>query len=60
VHSRLYFPDEPSNATDPVLQVVPESRRPTLIARKGSENVLEWDVHMQGVNGVQETVFFSY
>jgi protocatechuate 3,4-dioxygenase, alpha subunit len=57
VHSRLYFPDEPSNATDPVLAAVPEQRRRTLIASKGPENVLEWDVRMQGVN---ETVFFSY
>ena len=57
VHSRLYFPDEPSNATDPVLQAVPEARRPTLIAQKGPENMLEWDVRMQGMN---ETVFFSY
>jgi protocatechuate 3,4-dioxygenase, alpha subunit len=60
VHSRLYFPDEPSNATDPVLQAVPEARRPTLIAQKGPENVLEWDVRMQCVHGVQETVFFSF
>lgn len=57
VCSRLYFPDEPSNAQDPVLLAVPEARRATLIARKGPENVLEWDVRMQGAN---ETVFFSY
>jgi protocatechuate 3,4-dioxygenase alpha subunit len=57
VHSRVYFPDEPSNATDPVLAAVPEQRRRTLIAQRGPENVLEWDVRMQGVN---ETVFFSY
>ena len=64
VRSRLYFPGEPSNATDPVLSAVPELRRPSLIARKGperatleNENLLEWDVRMQGA---QETVFFSY
>lgn len=57
VRTRLYFPDEPSNATDPVLAVVPAARRATLVARHGVENVLEWDVHMQGEN---ETVFFSY
>lgn len=57
VRTRLYFPDEPSNADDPVLSSVPKARRATLMARKGPENVLEWDVHMQGPN---ETVFFSY
>lgn len=57
VQTRLYFPDEPSNASDPVLAVVPEARRSTLIARRGPENVLEWDVRLQGVH---ETVFFSY
>ena len=57
IHSRLYFPDEPSNAHDPVLLSVPEARRQTLIARRGRESVLEWDVRMQGMN---ETVFFSY
>lgn len=62
VHTRLYFPDEPSNASDPVLAAVPEARRSTLIARKGAagnrnENVLEWDVRLQGDH---ETVCFSY
>jgi protocatechuate 3,4-dioxygenase alpha subunit len=57
VRSRLYFPDDPSNDSDPVLRAVPEARRATLIARAASENGLEWDVHMQGPH---ETVFFSY
>jgi protocatechuate 3,4-dioxygenase alpha subunit len=61
VFTRIYFPDEPSNATDPVLAAVPAARRATLIARngkgKGAENELLWDVHMQGD---KETVFFSY
>jgi len=56
--TRLYFPQEPLNASDPVLQVVPESRRETLIARgaQPKENILEWDVCLQGGN---ETVFFD-
>ena len=56
--TRLYFPDEPLNASDPVLQVVPESRRYTLAARrtKPDENILEWNVCLQGGN---ETVFFD-
>ena len=57
VRSRLYFPDEPGNDSDPVLAAVPPARRATLIARTAPENGLEWDVHMQGPH---ETVFFSY
>ncbi len=56
--TRLYFPDEPLNASDPVLQVVPESRRETLIARQPErdQNTLEWNVFLQGE---KETVFFD-
>jgi protocatechuate 3,4-dioxygenase alpha subunit len=56
--TRMYFPDEPLNASDLVLQVVPESRRETLIARQNGpeENILEWNVLLQGEN---ETVFFD-
>jgi protocatechuate 3,4-dioxygenase, alpha subunit len=56
--TRIYFPDEPLNASDPVLQVVPESRCETLIARQSAakENTLEWNVRLQGEN---ETVFFD-
>jgi protocatechuate 3,4-dioxygenase alpha subunit len=56
--TRLYFPEEPLNASDPVLQIVPESRRETLIARQAGpkENTLEWNVCLQGES---ETVFFD-
>jgi protocatechuate 3,4-dioxygenase, alpha subunit len=56
--TRMYFPDEPLNASDPVLQVVPESRRETLIARQtgSAGNILEWNVLLQGGS---ETVFFD-
>jgi len=56
--TRLYFPGEPLNVSDPVLQIVPESRRETLIARQASpnQNTLEWNVCLQGQN---ETVFFD-
>jgi protocatechuate 3,4-dioxygenase alpha subunit len=56
--TRMYFPDEPLNASDPVLRLVPESRRETLIARqtKPEQNTLEWNVCLQGGN---ETVFFD-
>ena len=56
--TRMYFPDEPSNAADPILKLVPAERRATLIAKKtgGRDGVLEWNVVIQGDN---ETVFFD-
>ncbi|MFY9316063.1 MAG: protocatechuate 3,4-dioxygenase subunit alpha [Burkholderiales bacterium] len=55
--SRIYFPDEPANARDAVLALVPKERRATLIARKtGKPGVLEWNAILQGKN---ETVFFD-
>jgi protocatechuate 3,4-dioxygenase alpha subunit len=53
--TRIYFPDEADNATDPVLGLVPAARRPTLIARRSGDG-LEWNVILQGEN---ETVFFD-
>jgi protocatechuate 3,4-dioxygenase alpha subunit len=55
--TRVYFPDEPSNADDPVLSLVPAERRATLIARKAGDGVFEWNVVLQGKN---ETVFFDF
>ena len=53
--TRLYFPTETSaNLADPVLSLVRPGRRATLIARQ-EENVLHFDVRLQGEN---ETVFF--
>ncbi|MEY4382615.1 MAG: protocatechuate 3,4-dioxygenase subunit alpha [Bacteroidota bacterium] len=55
-YTRIYFEDESFlNATDQVLQVVPENRRKTLIASRNGR-VYTFDVHMQGPN---ETVFFD-
>jgi protocatechuate 3,4-dioxygenase, alpha subunit len=54
--TRVYFPDDPANSNDPILNMVPAARRHTLIARKTSEGVLRWDVLMQGPD---ETVFFD-
>jgi protocatechuate 3,4-dioxygenase alpha subunit len=55
--TRLYFPDEPANAKDPVLALVPQARRHTLVARRKSKGVLEWNIILQGKD---ETVFFDY
>ncbi len=56
--TRIYFPDEPANATDFVLNLVEASRRETLIAKKitDASGTLKWDVVLQGPN---ETVFFD-
>ncbi len=56
--TRMYFPDESSNADDPILELVPAERRATLIAQRASDQdgALEWSVVMQGEN---ETVFFD-
>jgi protocatechuate 3,4-dioxygenase, alpha subunit len=57
--SRVYFPEEPSNAEDPILRLVEPERRPTLIASNiaGQDGLLEWNVICSGEN---ETVFFDY
>jgi len=54
--TRIYFEGQPSNATDPVLLLVPEARRSTLIARRLGETQFRFDIVLQGVN---ETVFFD-
>jgi protocatechuate 3,4-dioxygenase alpha subunit len=54
--TRIYFPGEPANATDKVLNAVPPGRRETLIATRLGGNVYRFDIHMQGD---KETVFFD-
>jgi protocatechuate 3,4-dioxygenase alpha subunit len=56
--TRIYFPDEPSNAEDFALNLAEAGRRGTLIARKidGQAGALEWNVILQGPG---ETVFFD-
>jgi protocatechuate 3,4-dioxygenase alpha subunit len=55
--TRIYFPDEAANVADPVLSLVPATRRATLIATKVADGTLQWNVHLQGPH---ETVFFDY
>lgn len=56
--TRMYFPDEPLNATDAVLQLVPGERRGTLVAAAPcGSSILEWNIVSQGPN---ETVFFDF
>ena len=57
--TRIYFPDEPLNAADAVLNTVAAERRSTLVARiENAEHpdVLRFDIVLQGEN---ETVFFD-
>jgi protocatechuate 3,4-dioxygenase alpha subunit len=54
--TRMYFPDDPANAEDPILALVPAERRPTLVARRAGSD-LEWNVVLQGRD---ETVFFDF
>ena len=55
--TRMYFPDDAANITDPILKLVPAARRPTLIGRRKAKGILEWNVILQGKN---ETVFFDF
>ncbi|HEX2215952.1 MAG TPA: protocatechuate 3,4-dioxygenase subunit alpha [Xanthobacteraceae bacterium] len=56
--TRIYFSDEEANASDPVLALVPEDRRSTLIATQGDGvgRAYAFDIHLQGE---RETVFFE-
>ena len=56
--TRIYFPDEPANLGDFVLNLVEPERRETLIAKKDVNEIgtFEWNVNLQGPN---ETVFFD-
>jgi protocatechuate 3,4-dioxygenase, alpha subunit len=59
VYTRLYFADDPANANDPILALVPEDRRGTLLAGKqtsGGQTIYRFDIRVQGEN---ETVFFE-
>jgi protocatechuate 3,4-dioxygenase alpha subunit len=55
--TRMYFPDEPANAEDPVLTLVPAARRATLVAKRKAKGALEWNIFLQGRD---ETVFFDF
>jgi len=57
LNTRMYFADDPANADDPVLKLVPADRRGTLLARRIANGELEWNIVLQGRD---ETVFFDY
>ncbi|KAE8762623.1 protocatechuate 3,4-dioxygenase subunit alpha [Georgenia thermotolerans] len=53
--TRIYFPDEPLNATDAVLATVDPARRHTLLAQRDGTGY-RFDIRVQGE---RETVFFQ-
>ena len=56
-YTRIYFADEAeANAADPVLALVPEARRHTLVATRHETGDYRFDIVMQGDD---ETVFFD-
>ena len=56
--TRIYFAGDPANNECPILSLVPQKRRATLLARPDPDNTGEWlfDIHLCGNN---ETVFFD-
>jgi protocatechuate 3,4-dioxygenase, alpha subunit len=56
--TRVYFAGESANAADPILALVPENRRATLLAQSDSARPGNWilDVRLRGEG---ETVFFD-
>jgi protocatechuate 3,4-dioxygenase alpha subunit len=55
--TRIYFPGDPANVIDPILKRGPAARRATLVAKRRSKGVLEWNIVLQGRD---ETVFLDF
>jgi len=58
VHTRLYFAGDPGLGDDPVLALVPENRRSTLLASPDPAHADRWVFHLR-LQGDGETVFFD-
>jgi protocatechuate 3,4-dioxygenase, alpha subunit len=56
--TRVYFAGELANAADPVLTLVPETRRTTLLAQPDSSRNAGWTFEVR-LRGEGETVFFD-
>jgi protocatechuate 3,4-dioxygenase alpha subunit len=56
--TRAYFAGDPANAEDPVLALVPEDRRPTLMAHPDPTQPGTWHFGIH-LSGEKETVFFD-
>jgi protocatechuate 3,4-dioxygenase alpha subunit len=58
LYTRVYFAGEPANVHDPVLAVVPEDRRATLLANPAAGQASMWCIEIR-LQGEGETVFFD-
>ena len=56
VFTRIYFEGDAGLDSDPILSLVPEARRATLVARRDNAAAWQFDLRLQGAN---ETVFFD-
>jgi protocatechuate 3,4-dioxygenase alpha subunit len=57
LHTRIYFSDEPANASDPLLAAIDDDGvRQTLVARRGGGSAYRFDFVLQGKN---ETAFLD-
>lgn len=56
--TRVYFEGDPALGEDPVLALVPEDRRTTLLARRDLEHADQWNFEIR-LQGEHETVFFD-
>lgn len=54
--TRIYFDGEPTNDQDPILELVPQPRVSTLIAKRIGDGRYRFDIVLQGKD---ETVFFA-
>jgi protocatechuate 3,4-dioxygenase, alpha subunit len=56
VHTRMYFPDEPANAADPLLAALEPAERDRLTGVADGEATIRFDIHLQGEH---ETPFIA-
>jgi protocatechuate 3,4-dioxygenase alpha subunit len=56
VYTRIYFAGDELLAADPILGLVPETRRPTLLAELVGASTWQQVIRLQGA---KETVFFD-
>jgi protocatechuate 3,4-dioxygenase alpha subunit len=58
LYTRIYFDGETSNGSDPILSLVPEDRRGTLMARPATDDPSVWNFDIR-LCAESETVFFD-
>lgn len=56
--TRVYFAGDPANAEDPILALVPQERRGTLLAQPVGGQAGAWSIEFR-LSGENETVFFD-